>query len=160
MPKFNFLYKIAGANFSILALLTAFYMGAENSHIIKRAEKNLLYDNVQYSQNSHKGQLSINEVINDKGELELKLRNDDLEKNIYTFKDDYLPDNSYILSTLETRLINTDSNLIRGIHRLDSLINIHEQKKEKNNINNIYWYLGALATSLLGTYVYSKTKDQ
>lgn len=105
---------------------TAFYLGTQNSHVMEKAEHNLLRSHMEYAADAHRGSLGIEEVENNNGKLEKKLKNLDTGDFIYSIKADCLPDTYFVFNGLAGRAKSSGPKELRQIReytgRLESLI--------------------------------------
>ena len=120
----RFLKKNIG---SVFLALTAFYFGAQNYYIVDRVEQNILHRHQIYAENSHTGSLKIEDVENDEGQLEKKVKNMETGNFLYTLNIDGLPDdNNIIYQGLDRRVNSSDENELKQMYRhtidLESLL--------------------------------------
>ncbi len=156
----RFLKKNIG---SVFLALTAFYFGAQNYYIIDRVEQNLLHRHQVYVGNSHTGSLKIEDVENDDGQLEKKVKNMETGNFLYTINIDGLPaDNDIVYQGLDRRVDSSDEIELKQMYRrtidLESLLadklykGIPVDKKSvdpmKLNVNIITNYNGELEAVL------------
>ncbi|MBW2980484.1 hypothetical protein KY360_03645 [Candidatus Woesearchaeota archaeon] len=95
---------------------TAFYLGTQNAHVASRVEHNLLRSHLEYAAESHRGSLAVEDVENDNGLLEKRLRNLDTGDFIYTVRTDCLPDNDFVYNGLTARVESSSPEELRDMH--------------------------------------------
>ena len=128
--------KPLGIKTNIFSLLAAFYIGSQSHYLVNRVENSLLYKNVPYSSDSYTGILEIDQVINEQGELEQRLKNSDTGKYYYTIGPDLMPDDIF----------------------LSTISNEKKEQEVEKGINPIYPILGSAL--LFGLYqIFRKKQD-
>ena len=116
--KFNMVLGFLKNNVgSIFLALTAFYLGAQNSHIVDKIERSILYRHQSYAENSHAGSLKIEDVENNQGQLEKKVKNMETGDFLYTISADGLPaDNDFIYKNLGKRAESCKEDVLKQMY--------------------------------------------
>ncbi len=124
---FNIGSKLLVTRFNLIGILTAFYLGSQYHEPVARVEENLLNKNVQIEDSyfADPSGLQVYKPINENGLREVYLQHTESETKVKIGKD-MLPENSYILESLEKRVDEMNpkeaKDFIKGIHKLQGII--------------------------------------